>query len=66
MEGAQVKISFVSVRDRFRTVINVMCDCLCARVVDHLSKGELTGKVAEEDRLNADPHELVEITKPNF
>lgn len=49
-------------RDRFRTTINVMCDCLGARLVDILSVGEL-GHLAEQDRLNADPQELVEISK---
>ncbi|XP_019874792.1 excitatory amino acid transporter 3 [Aethina tumida] len=48
--------------DRFRTTINVMCDCLGARLVDILSVGEL-GHLAEQDRLNADPQELVEISK---
>ncbi|CAH0550377.1 unnamed protein product [Brassicogethes aeneus] len=48
--------------DRFRTTINVMCDCLGARLVDILSVGEL-GRADEQDRLNAEPHELVEISK---
>lgn len=49
-------------RDRFRTTINVMCDSLGARLVDMLSKGEL-GRVSDNDKNNADPHELVEIAK---
>ncbi|XP_066249714.1 excitatory amino acid transporter 3-like [Euwallacea similis] len=50
--------------DRFRTTINVMCDCLGARLVDLLSMGELGGMVVtNKDRLNAEPHELTEITK---
>lgn len=49
-------------RDRFRTTINVMCDCLGAKLVDLLSVGEL-GAVTETDRLNAEPTELVEISK---
>ncbi|VEN56408.1 unnamed protein product [Callosobruchus maculatus] len=48
--------------DRFRTTINVMCDCLGARLVDILSVGELGG-VTASDRLNAEPTELVEMTK---
>jgi len=48
--------------DRFRTTINVMCDSLGARLVDMLSAGEL-GRVAAIDKTNAEPHELVEITK---
>ncbi|XP_017785307.1 PREDICTED: excitatory amino acid transporter 1 [Nicrophorus vespilloides] len=48
--------------DRFRTTINVMCDSLGARLVDMLSKGEL-GKYDDNDKNNADPHELVEIAK---
>lgn len=50
--------------DRFRTTINVMCDALGARLVDLLSKGEL-GKSddLELDKVNAEPHELVEIAK---
>ncbi|CAH2010702.1 unnamed protein product [Acanthoscelides obtectus] len=48
--------------DRFRTTINVMCDCLGARLVDILSIGELGG-VTPTDRLNAEPTELVEMTK---
>lgn len=42
-----------------------MCDCLCARVVDVMSKGELGGRIADEDKVNADPQELMEITKTN-
>lgn len=50
--------------DRFRTTINVMCDCLGARLVDLLSVGELSGTaISAQDRVNAEPHELVEITK---
>lgn len=50
--------------DRFRTTINVMCDCLGARLVDLLSVGELSATaVSTQDRVNAEPHELVEITK---
>ncbi|ERL87611.1 hypothetical protein D910_05002 [Dendroctonus ponderosae] len=49
--------------DRFRTTINVMCDCLGARLVDLLSAGELAGAVENKDRLNAEPHELIEIAK---
>ncbi|CAH1164415.1 unnamed protein product [Phaedon cochleariae] len=48
--------------DRFRTTINVMCDCLGARLVDILSVGEL-GVLTETDKLNAEPQELVEISK---
>lgn len=48
--------------DRFRTTINVMCDCLGAKLVDILSVGEL-GAVTEMDRINADASELVEISK---
>ncbi|XP_044263199.1 excitatory amino acid transporter 3 [Tribolium madens] len=48
--------------DRFRTTINVMCDCIGARLVDILSVGELD-KITEMDRLNADPQELVEMSK---
>ncbi|XP_030766856.1 excitatory amino acid transporter 2-like [Sitophilus oryzae] len=54
--------------DRFRTTINVMCDCLGARLVDLLSVGELSGKpatVTAQDRLNAEVHELTEIAKPD-
>lgn len=39
-----------------------MCDCLGAKLVDLLSVGEL-GAVTETDRLNAEPTELVEISK---
>lgn len=42
-----------------------MCDCLCARVVDIMSRGELGGRVGDEDKINADPQELVEIAKTN-
>lgn len=49
-------------RDRFRTTINVMCDCLGARLVDLLSVGEL-GAVTEMDKFNAEPTELVELAK---
>lgn len=50
--------------DRFRTTINVMCDCLGARLVDLLSVGELAGgKVTAQDKLNAEDHELTEIAK---
>ncbi|XP_076258251.1 excitatory amino acid transporter 3-like [Rhynchophorus ferrugineus] len=52
--------------DRFRTTINVMCDCLGARLVDLLSIGELSTvptTVTAQDRLNAEDHELAEITK---
>ncbi|XP_074036934.1 excitatory amino acid transporter 3 [Leptinotarsa decemlineata] len=48
--------------DRFRTTINVMCDCLGARMVDLLSVGEL-GALTEADKLNAEPQELLEISK---
>ncbi|KAK9873872.1 hypothetical protein WA026_002227 [Henosepilachna vigintioctopunctata] len=48
--------------DRFRTTINVMCDCLGARLVDLMSVDEVQ-RFNEQDKLNADPHELVEITK---
>ncbi|XP_060522343.1 excitatory amino acid transporter 3 [Cylas formicarius] len=48
--------------DRFRTTINVMCDCLGARLVDILSVGEL-GQLTELDKLNAEDHELTEIAK---
>lgn len=53
--------SFIS-SDRLRTTINVMCDCLCARVVDIMSEGEL-GRIAQQDLTNAETHELVEIAK---
>ncbi|XP_050296664.1 excitatory amino acid transporter 3-like [Anthonomus grandis grandis] len=50
--------------DRFRTTINVMCDCLGARLVDILSVGELAGTAVTKDRLNAaEPHELIEMAK---
>ncbi|XP_025833854.1 excitatory amino acid transporter 1 [Agrilus planipennis] len=48
--------------DRFRTTINVMCDALAAKIVDHMSAGEL-GRTVPGDKLNAEPHELVEIAK---
>ncbi|XP_031345817.1 excitatory amino acid transporter 1-like isoform X2 [Photinus pyralis] len=48
--------------DRFRTTINVMGDCLGARIVDILSKNDLKG-IPETDKLNAADHELVEIIK---
>lgn len=48
--------------DRFRTTINVMCDCLGARLVDLMSQDEVQ-RFNEQDKVNADPHELVEITK---
>lgn len=47
--------------DRFRTTINVMCDCLGARLVDILSVGELGEPVTAVDRVNAEPQELVEL-----
>lgn len=56
------KYDFVCFRDRFRTTVNVMCDCIGARLVDILSVGELD-KLTEMDRLNADPQELVEMSK---
>lgn len=56
------KTAFDFCRDRFRTTINVMCDCLGAKLVDILSVGEL-GAVTEMDRINADASELVEISK---
>lgn len=42
-----------------------MCDALGAKLVDHLSKGELGTKTdeLEMDKVNADPQELVEIAK---
>ncbi|EDV98947.1 excitatory amino acid transporter 1 [Drosophila grimshawi] len=43
--------------DRFRTTINVMCDALGTILVNHLSKNDL----ASVDRLNAEPHELLEL-----
>ncbi|KAL1501071.1 hypothetical protein ABEB36_006469 [Hypothenemus hampei] len=52
--------------DRFRTTINVMCDCLGARLVDLMSVGELGGTaslVTNKDRLNAEPHELAEMNR---
>ncbi|CAH1718380.1 unnamed protein product [Chironomus riparius] len=45
--------------DRFRTTINVMCDALGTILVDHLSKGELSG-TAQKLELG-EPHELVEL-----
>jgi Na+/H+-dicarboxylate symporter len=48
--------------DRFRTTINVMCDCVGARLVDILSIGELE-RIGDTDRLNADPQELIEMSK---
>lgn len=39
-----------------------MCDCIGARMVDILSVGELD-KLEGIDRVNADAHELVEMTK---
>lgn len=48
--------------DRFRTTINVICDCLGARLVDLLSVND-AGYLSDHDKINADPHELVEITK---
>lgn len=39
-----------------------MCDMMGAKLVDTLSKGELAG-TTEHDKLNADPHELIEMTK---
>ncbi|KAF2895297.1 hypothetical protein ILUMI_10871 [Ignelater luminosus] len=48
--------------DRFRTTINVMCDSLGARLVDMLSAADLRS-MADVDKANADPHELVEIVK---
>nr|XP_022920808.1 excitatory amino acid transporter 1-like [Onthophagus taurus] len=48
--------------DRFRTTINVIGDSLGSCIVDSLSKNELS-KMDDIDRLNADPHELVEIAK---
>uniref|UniRef100_A0A1A9VZY7 Amino acid transporter n=1 Tax=Glossina brevipalpis TaxID=37001 RepID=A0A1A9VZY7_9MUSC len=43
--------------DRFRTTINVMCDALGTILVNHLSKKDLQ----KVDRLNEDPHELMEL-----
>lgn len=37
-----------------------MCDCICARLVDLLSAGDF-GPVTENDRKNAEVHELEEI-----
>ncbi|CAH1113997.1 unnamed protein product [Psylliodes chrysocephalus] len=49
--------------DRFRTTINVMCDCLGAQLVDYLSVGEL-GSLPEAEKINAQqPQELVELSK---
>ncbi|KAF5280456.1 hypothetical protein FQR65_LT03265 [Abscondita terminalis] len=48
--------------DRFRTTINVMGDCLGARLVNILSKSDLN-KFTEDDKVNAETHELVEIVK---
>lgn len=39
-----------------------MCDSMGAKIVDALSKEDLCGR-NEIDKRNADPHELVEITK---
>lgn len=49
----------ISHSDRFRTTINVMCDALGTILVDHLSKGELSGASArlvsdEKKSLNSD------------
>lgn len=49
-------------RDRFRTTINVIGDSLGAVIVGHLSKNELKD-LPVEDKMNADPHELTELTK---
>ncbi|KAJ8980456.1 hypothetical protein NQ317_007652 [Molorchus minor] len=48
--------------DRFRTTINVMCDCLGAKLVDILSVGELT-PISPADRLKveAEAQELMEL-----
>ncbi|XP_017473975.1 PREDICTED: excitatory amino acid transporter 1 [Rhagoletis zephyria] len=43
--------------DRFRTTINVMCDALGTILVNHLSRNDLRSV----DRLNAEPHELLEL-----
>uniref|UniRef100_A0A1A9UXM8 Amino acid transporter n=1 Tax=Glossina austeni TaxID=7395 RepID=A0A1A9UXM8_GLOAU len=43
--------------DRFRTTINVMCDALGTILVNHLSKKDLQ----KVDRLNDEPHELMEL-----
>ncbi|GJQ78453.1 hypothetical protein Trydic_g11572 [Trypoxylus dichotomus] len=48
--------------DRFRTTINVIGDSLGAVIVGHLSKGELK-HLPLEDKMNADPHELSDLTK---
>ncbi|CAG9854355.1 unnamed protein product [Phyllotreta striolata] len=49
--------------DRFRTTINVMCDCLGAQLVNYLSVGEL-GALPEAEKINAQqPQELVEMSK---
>ncbi|KAK9731376.1 Sodium:dicarboxylate symporter family [Popillia japonica] len=48
--------------DRFRTTINVIGDSLGAVIVGHLSKNELKD-LPVEDKMNADPHELTELTK---
>ncbi|KAI4467410.1 sodium/dicarboxylate symporter-related [Holotrichia oblita] len=48
--------------DRFRTTINVIGDSLGAVIVGHLSKEELKD-LPLEDKMNADPHELTELTK---
>ena len=48
--------------DRFRTTVNVLGDCLGARIVDKLSQSELK-KLPEMDRRNAGEHELEEIVK---
>ncbi|XP_057657319.1 excitatory amino acid transporter 3 [Diorhabda carinulata] len=48
--------------DRFRTTINVMCDCLGAQLVDYLSVGEL-GTLPDSDNINTQPQEMVEISK---
>lgn len=48
--------------DRFRTTINVVGDCLGAVIVEHLSKGELK-HLPLDDKMNADAHELAELTK---
>jgi hypothetical protein len=39
-----------------------MCDCVGARLVDILSIGELE-RIGDTDRLNADPQELIEMSK---
>lgn len=48
-------LNFLFPSDRFRTMINVMCDALGTIIVDHLSRQELN------DLEEGEPHELLEL-----